>query len=67
MPIILSLIKSRSLAIVRRKIFIKILKNIESSDHIVKFLIDAFTSIGKKSKKVHKIIMWLATYWLSQL
>ena len=37
------------MAIVRRKLGIRTLKNIESSNHIVKFLAVAFTLIGKKS------------------
>ena len=44
----LALIKSRSMAIVRRNLGKRTLKNIESSNHIVKSLVAAFTSIGKK-------------------
>ena len=44
----LSLIKSRSFAIGRRILGIKTLRNTESSSHIVKSLVKAFMSIGKK-------------------
>ena len=46
----LALIKSRSMTIVRRNWGIRTLKNIESSNHIVKPLAVAFTSIGKKTR-----------------
>ena len=46
----LALLKSRNMAIVRRKLGIRTLKNIKSSNHIVKCLVVAFTSIGKKSR-----------------
>ena len=45
----LSFLKSRSYSIGRRILGIKTLKNTESSSHIVKSLVRAFTSIGKKS------------------
>ena len=41
------------------------LKNTESSNHIVKYLVVAFTSIGKKI--IHKTVMWLIMYWMNQL
>ena len=44
----LSLIKSMSFAICRRILGIKTLINTESSSHIVKSLVKAFTLIGKK-------------------
>ena len=62
MPIFLGLLKSRNMETIRRKLGIRTLKNIESSNHIVKSLTVAFTSIGKK-----KILMWLIVYWLNQL
>ena len=65
MPIVFILLKSRNMEIAKRKLGIRTLKNIESSNHIVKSLIVAFTSIGKKL--VHRTIMWLFTYWLNQL
>ena len=43
------MLKSRSFAIGRRILGIKTLKNTESSSHIVKSLVRAFMSIGKKS------------------
>ena len=42
----IALIKSRSMAIVRRNLGIRTMKNIKSSNHIVKSLATAFTSIG---------------------
>ena len=45
----LALLKSRNMAAVRRKLGIITLKNIESSNHIVKSLVVALTSIGKKT------------------
>ena len=45
----LSLIKSRSMEIIIRKLGIRTLNNIESSNHIVKSLVATFTSIGKKT------------------
>ena len=61
----LALLKSRNMAIVRRNLGITTMKNIESSNHIVKSLAAAFTSIGKKL--VQKTVMWLVVYWLNQL
>ena len=49
----------------RRNLGIKTMKYIESSNHIVKSLAAAFTSIGKKL--VQKTVMWLVVYWLNQL
>jgi len=46
----LALLKSRGMATVRRNLGIRTLKNIESSNHIVKSLAAAFTSIGKKTR-----------------
>ena len=45
----LSLLKSRNMTSVRKKLGIRTLKNIESSNHIVKSLAAAFTSISKKT------------------
>ena len=44
----LSFLKSRSFAIDRSILGIKTLRNTESGSHIVKSLVKAFTSIGKK-------------------
>ena len=46
----ISLLKSRSFPIGRRILGINTLRNTESSSHIVKSLVKAFTSIGKKSR-----------------
>ena len=45
----LALLKSRNMATVRRNLGIRTMKNIESSNHIVKSLATTFTSIGKKT------------------
>ena len=45
----LALLKSRNMETVRRKLGITTLKNIESSNHIIKSLIATFTSIGKQT------------------
>ena len=45
----LALLKSRNMTTVRRNLGTTIMKNIESSNHIVKSLTAAFTSIGKKT------------------
>ena len=45
----LALLKSRNMTTVRRILGIRTMKNIESSNHIVKSLAVAFTSIGKKN------------------
>ena len=45
----LALLKSRNMATVRRNLGIRTMKNIESSNHIVKSLAAAFASIGKKT------------------
>ena len=50
MPIVLALLKSRNMATVRRNLGITTMKNIKSSNHIVKSLAAAFTSIGKKNR-----------------
>ena len=61
----LALLKSKNMATVRRNLGITTMKNIESSNQIVKSLAAAFTSIGKKL--VQKTVMWLVVYWLNQL
>ena len=53
------------MANVRRNLGITTMKNMESSNHIVKSLTAAFTSIGKKL--VQNTVMWLVVYWLNQL
>jgi len=45
----LSLLKSRCMNVVRRKKGIKMINNYEPSSHIVKILVDAFSTIGKKT------------------
>ena len=45
----LALLKSRNMASVRKRLGIITLKNIKSSNNIVKSLVAAFTSIGKKN------------------
>ena len=45
----LDFLKSRNMATVRRNLGITTMKNMESSNHIVKSLAVAFTSIGKKT------------------
>jgi hypothetical protein len=45
----LSLLKSRSLTVVRKILGIKIVKSVETNHHIVRNLVDAFQIIGKKS------------------
>ena len=45
----LALLKSRNMETIRRNLGIRTMKNIESSNHIVKSLDVAFTSIGKKT------------------
>jgi hypothetical protein len=45
----LSLLKSRSLTVVRRILGIKTVKSVETSHHIVRNLVDDFQRIGKKS------------------
>ena len=42
----LSLLKSRCLAVVRKILGIKIVKGLETSNHIVRNLVDAFQKIG---------------------
>ena len=46
----LSLLKSRNMATVIRNLGIRTMKNIESSNHIVKYLAATFTSIGEKTR-----------------
>ena len=46
----LALLKSRNMETVRRNLGITTMKNIKSSNHIVKSLLAAFTSIGKKTR-----------------
>ena len=45
----LALLKYRNMESVRKKLGIRTLKSIKSSNHIVKSLAVAFTSIGKKT------------------
>ena len=47
--LLLSLLKYRNMASVRKKLGIQTLKNIESCNRIVKSLVATFTSIGKKT------------------
>ena len=61
----LALLKSRNMETVRINLGITIMKNIESTNHIVKSLAVAFTSIGKKL--IYKTVMWLVVYWMNQL
>ena len=53
------------MASVRINLGITTMKNIESSNHIVRSLAVAFTQIG--NKLIHKIVMWLVVYWMNQL
>ena len=46
----LAFLNSRSMASSRKKLGIRTLKNIESSNHIIKYLATVFTSIGKKTR-----------------
>ena len=46
----LALLKSRNMETVRRNLGIRKMKNIKSSNHILKSLATAFTSIGKKNR-----------------
>ena len=46
----LAFIKSRNMPTVRRNLGIRTMKNIESSNHIVKYFAATFTSIGKKNR-----------------
>ena len=57
----LALLKSRNMATVRRNLGIRTMKNIESSNHIVKSRAATFTSIGKKTHSqdcnvVHRVL-----------
>ena len=61
----LALLKSRNMESVRKKLGIRALKNIESSNHIVKSLDAAFTSIGKKTHSQDYNVACL--YCLNQL
>ena len=45
----ISLLKSRSMTIVRKNIRINMINSSESSSHVVRSLVDAFSTIGKKS------------------
>ena len=47
--LLLSLLKSRCLAIVRKILGIKIVRGSETSNHIVRKLVDAFQKIGWKT------------------
>src|SRR5882757_8816441 len=44
------LLKSRSMIVVRRNLRIKTINSFEASSHVVKILVDAFSTIGKKSR-----------------
>ena len=44
----ISLLKSRSMIVVRKKLRIKMINSSELSSHVVKSLVDAFSTIGKK-------------------
>ena len=46
----ISLLKSRFMAIVRRKLRIKMINSSKPSSYVVKILVDAFSNIGKKSR-----------------
>ena len=46
----LALLNSRNMATVRINLRITTMKNMESSNHIVKSLVAAFTSVGKKTR-----------------
>ena len=46
----LALLKYRKMESVRKKLGIRTLNNIESSNHIVKYFTDAFTLIAKKTR-----------------
>ena len=46
----MSLLKSRCLAIVRKILGIKIVRGSETSNHIVRNLVDAFQKIGRKTR-----------------
>ena len=48
--LLLSLLKSRCLAIVRKILGIKIVRGSETSNHIVRNLVDAFQKIGRKTR-----------------
>ena len=57
----LALLKSRNVATVRRNLGITTMNNVESSNHIIKSLAAAFTSIGKKTRSkdcnvVHRVL-----------
>ena len=45
----ISLLKSRSMIVVRKNLRIKTINSSEPSSHVVKSLVDAFSTIGKKS------------------
>lgn len=46
----LSLLKSRCMTVVKRKLGINMINNSGPSSHIVKILVDAFSTIGKKTR-----------------
>ena len=48
--LLLSLLKSRCLAIVRKILGIKTVRGSETSNHIVRNLVDAFQKIGRKTR-----------------
>ena len=47
--LLLSLLKSRCLAVVRKILGIKTVRGSETSNHIVRNLVDAFQKIGRKT------------------
>ena len=48
--LLLSLLKSRCLAVVRKILGIKTVRGSETSNHIVRNLVDAFQKIGRKTR-----------------
>ena len=63
----LAFLKSRNMETVRRNLGIRTMKNIESSNHIVKYLAATFTSIGKKNRSqdcnvAHRVLVESIVY-----
>ena len=46
--LVISLLKSRSVTVVRKKLRIKMINSYEPSSYVVRSLVDAFSNIGKK-------------------
>ena len=46
----ISLLKSRSMTVVRKNLRIKMINSSEPSSYVVRSLVDAFSNIGKKSR-----------------